>query len=148
MKVVLNTDGGVRTGGKNGPTQGKTGLAGIAAVIKSLDGKTLFKGGLILADPATVNEAEYSAVIFGLYEARTLGATHVEVRSDSQLVIMQITKVWAVKTRSLDEYLEEVRNEVEEFEEVTFTWIPREQNQHADLIARELLDAEVGPTTP
>ena len=140
MRVTLNTDGGVRTGGVKGPDGGKTGRAAIAAVIKDPDGTTIFKEGMLLADRATVNEAEYSAIIFGLYNARELGATAVDVRSDSQLVVNQLMGTWSVKQSHLNDYIAEVRIEADHFDEVTFTWVPRTQNQHAEQNAREILD--------
>lgn len=143
MKVTLNTDGGVRTGGVRGPTQGRTGRAAIAAVIKDEDGNVLFKQGMRLSASSTVNEAEYSGIVYGLFNAHKLGATEVEVRSDSQLVVNQINGDWQVKQPSLFEFLEEVRVETGKFDKVTFVWVPREQNQHADMIAREILDDEI-----
>lgn len=142
MRVTLNTDGGVRTGGVRGPDGGRTGRAAIAAVIKDDEGNTLFKEGMKLEGRVTVNEAEYSAIIFGLYNARQLGATEVDVRSDSQLVVNQLMGNWSVKQSHLNDYIAEVRLETDQFNEVTFTWVPRTQNQHADQIAREILDGD------
>lgn len=143
MKVIVNSDGGVRTGGIKGPTGGKTGRAAIGIVIKDEDNTVLLKDGMVLEDDSTVNDAEYSGVLFGLYEAEGLGATHVEVRSDSQLVVMQVNGVWACREPHLREYLAEVHTQVKHFDEVEFVWVPREQNQPADQITRDLLDAAV-----
>lgn len=140
MRVLLNTDGGVRTGGVHGPTGGRTGRGGVAAVIRDEEGRVIFKEGMLLEGESTVNECEYGAILFGLYNAWKLGATEVAVRSDSQLVVNQINGTWTVKQPHLQAYLDEVRTETEHFDKVTFEWVPREQNQYADQVARELLD--------
>ncbi len=140
MRVSLNTDGGVRTGGVNGPTGGKTGRGGIAALIRDEEGTKLFAAGMLLEGESTVNECEFSAIIFGLHNAHKLGAKTVDVYSDSQLVVNQLNGDWKIKQAHLQEYVNEVRVETAKFEKVTFTWIPREKNQQADQIARALLD--------
>lgn len=139
MHVDLWTDGGVRTGGVKGPTQGRTGRGGIGFVIKDDEGALLRKGGMEIGDDVTVNECEFSGVICGLYNAHTLGATRVTLHTDSQLVAMQLKGVWRCTKVHLQEYLTEAKKEMARFEEVEVVWVPREQNQHADLMTREVL---------
>lgn len=139
MLVNIWTDGGVRTGGLNGPTGGKSGRAAIGIVIKNEDGETVFKKGMYLGDEVTVNEAEYSGLTLGLFKARELGATHVVAHLDSQLVAMQVQGVWACKQEHLKQYLAEAKAEMAGFEQVDVVWVPRERNQHADQLTREVL---------
>lgn len=139
MRLDIWTDGGVRTGGVNGPTQGKSGRAAIGIVIKNEDGQIVFKKGVYLGDQVTVNEAEYTGLIMSLYRAREMGATKVKLHTDSQLVAMQVNGVWACKQEHLQDYLEEAREEIAQFEECTIEWVPRERNQHADQLTREVL---------
>lgn len=136
MKLKLYTDGGVRTGGVKGPTGGKSGPGSIGYVVRDMDNKILRKGGMHIGE-TTVNEAEYSAVIAGLYCARLLGATEVDVYSDSQLIVNQMNGTWACKARSLFEFKAGAEAEVDMFDAVTFNWIPREQNSLADEMTRE-----------
>lgn len=144
MRVVVYTDGGVRTGGVNGPTQGKTGIGAVGFVIKDeVEETVLRKGGMVLDGESTVNETEYSAVILGLYNASTLGATEVLLRSDSQLVVMQMRGTWACREQRLKDYLGEALAEASQFSAFEVEWVPRERNQHADYITRELLDEVV-----
>jgi ribonuclease HI len=109
-------------------------------VIKDEEGTVLFKKGMLLDGEATVQECEYSGLIFGLFNAHKLGATEVDVRMDSQLVVNQINHKFACRQAHLKDYLREVRKEIKKFAKVTVSWVPREENQHADQIARALLD--------
>lgn len=139
MNVNLWTDGGVRTGGVKGPTKGKSGRGAIGIVIKDEEGTLLFKQGVYIGDDVTVNECEYTGVAMGLFKAREIGATKVKLYTDSQLVAMQIKGVWACRQASLQDYLAETREEIARFEEVDVVWVPRELNQHADQLTREVL---------
>lgn len=139
MVLHVWTDGGVRTGGVNGPTGGKTGRGAVGIVVKDEAGEVLFKKGIFIGEDVTVNECEYTGVVLGLSKARALGATSVKLHTDSQLVAMQILGAWACKQPNLFEYLEEVRQEIEPFEDVEIVWVPRERNQHADMLTREVL---------
>jgi ribonuclease HI len=141
VKVYLNTDAGVRAGGRNGPTGGRTGRTGIGFVIRDAEKNLLKTGGMVLDGEATVNEGEYSAVIAGLYNARMLGATEVVLQSDSQLVVHQLTGKWQIKTPRLQEYCNEAKTEIAQFDSVDIQWVPRESNSHADQVVREYLDA-------
>lgn len=141
MHVDLWTDGGVRTGGVNGPTQGKSGRGAIGFVIRDDEGNVLDKRGVYIGDEVTVNECEYTGVALGLFMARELGATHVTLYTDSQLVAMQLRGIWACRQPTLFEYLEEAKAEIAKFEDVAIEWVPRERNQHADMLTREVLGA-------
>jgi ribonuclease HI len=60
----------------------------------------------------------------------------VVVRSDSQLVVGHLSKGWKVKGGGYVEKLKEVRELLKEFGSIRFEWIPREQNEEADLLTR------------
>lgn len=139
MRLLVNTDGGVRTGGVKGPTGGKTGPAAAGWVVRSDDGEVILtKGGLHIGE-ATVNEAEYAAVFLGLSEAAKQGATSVHVLSDSQLIVNQLKGAWAIRQAHLRECWIEVKEVEAEFEQVTYEWIPREQNSIADGLTEDVL---------
>jgi ribonuclease HI len=131
VKVTLFCDGGVRSGGVNGPTQGKTGRTAVAYVIKQ-EKAVLDKGGVILDEWASVNEAEFSALLLGLYRCAELGVTEIQVKSDSQLVVNQMLGFWKCREARLMEYKAEVLRVAQTFHRVTYVWVPRHQNQHAD----------------
>ena len=83
----------------------------------------------------TNNVAEYTAAIRGLEEAERLGATRVLLRSDSQLLINQLTGRYRVKTAHLVPLHRRIRELVTRFERVTFEHVPRERNVEADRLA-------------
>nr|XP_027124543.1 uncharacterized protein LOC113741245 [Coffea arabica] len=106
--------------------------------------------GLLLEDPqgdvcsyaprfdfaASNNEAEYEAVIAGLQLARKLGAAHILVYSDSQLVVCQILGEYEAKEEAMQRYLSKVLQLVAHFESFEIQRIPRSQNRRADALSR------------
>ncbi|HWH29126.1 MAG TPA: bifunctional RNase H/acid phosphatase, partial [Mycobacteriales bacterium] len=132
MKVVVEADGGSR---------GNPGPAGYGAVVR--DAAT----GRVLAEraagigTATNNVAEYGGLIAGLAAARELGASVVEVRMDSKLVVEQMSGRWKVKHPSMQPLARQAAELVRGFDDVRFAWIPRAQNAHADRLANAAMDA-------
>lgn len=88
---------------------------------------------------ATNNRAEYKAVIKGLEEAASLGAQHVEVRSDSELVVKQITGEYRVRNPTLKPLFEQVHRLTKGFQSFRIVHIPGEQNKAADALSRKAL---------
>ena len=88
--------------------------------------------------------AEYRGLIAGLAAAAELGATDVAGRMDSKLVVEQMSGRWQIRhpdMRPLARRANELRRA---FVTVTFDWIPRERNKHADRLANEAMDAAAG----
>ncbi|MFC1940718.1 ribonuclease HI family protein [Chloroflexota bacterium] len=83
----------------------------------------------------TNNQAEYRAIIAALEQAIGLGATQVDVCSDSELVVRQITGRYRVKKASLKPLYLKVKQLQNRFEGFTITHIPRQQNMAADILA-------------
>jgi hypothetical protein len=83
----------------------------------------------------TNNVAEYTGLIAGLRAAAELGATRVDVRMDSKLVIEQMSGRWQIKNPGLRPLAAEAAKLVDGFAAVTFDWIPRERNKLADALA-------------
>ncbi|MDG4765050.1 bifunctional RNase H/acid phosphatase [Solwaraspora sp. WMMD406] len=135
MKVIVEADGGAR---------GNPGPAGYGAVV--LDGVT----GAVLAERgealgiATNNVAEYQGLIAGLRAAADLGATAVDVRMDSKLVVEQMTGRWQIKNPGLRPLAAQAARLVREFDTVSFGWIPREKNKRADALANQAMDRAAG----
>uniref|UniRef100_A0A2N9F4E1 RNase H type-1 domain-containing protein n=1 Tax=Fagus sylvatica TaxID=28930 RepID=A0A2N9F4E1_FAGSY len=64
-------------------------VGGIGVILESLEGD-IIKRAIRLQYATTNNEAEYEALLIGLKLAKALGATELDVRSDSQLIVGQI----------------------------------------------------------
>src|SRR4051812_33917220 len=55
--------------------------------------------------PATNNEAEYKAILYGLRMAISLGIQRLMVLGDSDLVINQVMKEWDIRSPANDNLL-------------------------------------------
>ncbi|HEX3332444.1 MAG TPA: reverse transcriptase-like protein [Gaiellales bacterium] len=126
MRVVLRHDAGVAT---------NPGPGGIGWVIER-DGTVLAEGYDSLLR-ATNNEAEYQGLIRGLTECLGMGATIVDVKGDSRLVVMQIRSEWRIKEQRLIPFAVEVRRLIGRFERFSIEWVPREENRRADALATQ-----------
>ncbi|MGW2031851.1 bifunctional RNase H/acid phosphatase [Streptomyces sp. NPDC001811] len=131
-EFIVEADGGSR---------GNPGPAGYGAVV--LDGAT----GEALTEAAeyigvaTNNVAEYRGLLAGLRAARALDpSARVHVRMDSKLVIEQMSGRWKIKHPDMKPLATEARS-VYPPDQVTYEWIPRERNKHADRLANEAMDA-------
>ncbi len=132
-RVVVEADGGSR---------GNPGPAGYGAVVFDADrGRVLAERREFLG-VTTNNVAEYRALIAGLTAARDLGAREVDVRMDSKLVVEQMSGRWKVKHPDMIPLAQRSRELADSFARVTYTWIPRSENSHADRLANEAMDGE------
>jgi ribonuclease HI len=93
---------------------------------------------------ATNNTAEYRALLLGLERARELGAREVEVVNDSQLVARQVTGEYRVKKDALRPLHAEALAALRDFDRWSIRSVPREQNEHADDLVNEAIDARAG----
>lgn len=89
---------------------------------------------------ATNNVAEYTAAIEALERARELGAAHVLLRSDSRLLIEQLSGRFRVKNPVLQRLHTEVRRLAEGFTHMRYEHVPREENREADRLANQGVD--------
>ena len=124
-RVTVNCDGAAR---------GNPGPAGAGAVVVAEDGAVLAEVAEGLGE-TTNNVAEYTAVIRGLEEAQRLGAREVLLRSDSQLLINQLTGRYRVKAPHLQPLHRQVRDLIRSFDRVDLEHVPRERNTAADALA-------------
>lgn len=129
---VVEADGGSR---------GNPGPAGYGAVVR--DAAT----GEVLAETAeylgtrTNNVAEYRGLIAGLRAAHAIDpGARIRVRMDSKLVVEQMSGRWKIKHPDMRPLAAEART-VFPVGQVTYEWIPREKNKHADRLANEAMDA-------
>ena len=131
MKAKLFTDGGAR---------GNPGPAAYGYVIEAEDGTVLASHGERIG-VATNNVAEYRALIAGLEKAAALGLPEVEVVSDSELLVKQMTGEYRVKNEALQGLSLQASRLAREIGKVSYTAVRREQNELADRLVNEALDA-------
>ncbi|MGW7660953.1 bifunctional RNase H/acid phosphatase [Streptomyces sp. NPDC054756] len=131
-EFIVEADGGSR---------GNPGPAGYGAVvIDAATGQTLAERAEYLGI-ATNNVAEYRGLVAGLRAAHELDpAATVHVRMDSKLVIEQMSGRWKIKHPDMKPLASEAAR-IFPPGRVTYEWIPRERNKHADRLANEAMDA-------
>jgi ribonuclease H / adenosylcobalamin/alpha-ribazole phosphatase len=137
VKVLVEADGGSR---------GNPGPAGYGSVVWSADRSIVLAESKQSIGQATNNVAEYRGLIAGLEEAAKLHAAEVAVSMDSKLVVEQMSGRWKVKHPDLAELHAQAGALAQRFERVTYTWIPRAENSHADRLANEAMDAAAEQT--
>ncbi|KAM2616678.1 hypothetical protein TB1_033163 [Malus domestica] len=81
------------------------------------------------------NEAEYEALLAGLHLAKNIGVKRIDIFSDSQLVVNQVTNNFDAKDSSMAAYMAQTQLLLKHFH-YQITQIPREANSHADALAR------------
>jgi ribonuclease HI len=131
VKARLSTDGGAR---------GNPGPAAFGYVLETPDGTVLDARGETIG-VATNNVAEYRALIAGLEAALTHGVTELEVVSDSELLVKQMNGEYRVKNEALRELSLEAARLARQVGKVRYTAVRREQNELADRLVNEALDA-------
>ncbi|MFI6943045.1 bifunctional RNase H/acid phosphatase [Streptomyces sp. NPDC050418] len=132
MRFVVEADGGSR---------GNPGPAGYGAVVIDGDSGEVLAERAEFIGVATNNVAEYRGLIAGLRAAHALDpAGTVAVRMDSKLVVEQMSGRWKIKHPDMKPLAAEARS-VFPPDAVTYEWIPREENKHADRLANEAMDA-------
>jgi ribonuclease H / adenosylcobalamin/alpha-ribazole phosphatase len=131
--IIVEADGGSR---------GNPGPAGYGALVR--DAET----GEVLAEEsesigvATNNVAEYSGLIAGLRAAARIDPrASVQVRMDSRLVVEQMSGRWKIKHPDMRPLAQAASEAARTFSDVSYTWVPRDRNKHADRLANEAMDA-------
>jgi ribonuclease HI len=131
MKATLYTDGGAR---------GNPGPAAAAYVLETEDGTVLEARGEVIG-VATNNVAEYRALVAGLAKALERGVDEVEVVSDSELVVKQMSGEYRVKNAALVELSLEAARLARRIGKVRYRSVRRAENELADRLVNEALDA-------
>ena len=99
--------------------------------------KKVAEGSGLAGREVTSNYAEYTALAEALQELTSRGVEgDLLVRSDSQLLVGQLSRGWKVKGGMYVEKLKEVKDLMNGFGSIQFEWVPRERNQEADLLTR------------
>ncbi|MFF7048835.1 bifunctional RNase H/acid phosphatase [Streptomyces griseorubiginosus] len=132
-EFIVEADGGSR---------GNPGPAGYGSVVlDAATGETLVETYEYLG-VVTNNVAEYRGLLAGLRAAHDLDpSARVHVRMDSKLVVEQMSGRWKIKHPDMKPLALEA-GRVFPPGQVTYEWIPREQNKRADRLANEAMDSE------
>lgn len=134
--LVVEADGGSR---------GNPGPAAYGAIVRDGDtGRVLVEVAETIGE-ATNNVAEYRGVLAGIEHALEIDPeARIEARLDSKLIVEQMSGRWAIKNAALRDLALAVRRLRSD---VSYTWVPREQNTAADRLVNEALDAQAAGET-
>ncbi|MHC3462481.1 bifunctional RNase H/acid phosphatase [Streptomyces flavovirens] len=133
-QLVVEADGGSR---------GNPGPAGYGAVVIDQESAQVLAEAAEYIGVASNNVAEYRGLIAGLTAVRDLfpdTAVRVRVRMDSKLVVEQMSGRWKIKHPDMKPLAARAA-EILPAAWVTYEWIPRAENKHADRLANEAMDA-------
>lgn len=117
-------------------------------------GATVTENGQVIAElyefigTATNNVAEYSGLIAALQYINKLDPkAYIDVAMDSKLVVEQMSGRWKIKNEGMRS-LAKTAFQAHDSSLVTYRWIPREENSHADKLANRALDERVDGYKP
>jgi ribonuclease HI len=134
-RLLIHTDGAAR---------GNPGPSGAGAILRDAEsGETVAEIAEFLG-VRTNNYAEWTAVELALRRARELGATTVDLRTDSELVARQIAGRYRVKHADLKPIHARVMDLLHAFSAYTVGHVPRERNRDADRLSNVAIDERPG----
>jgi ribonuclease H / adenosylcobalamin/alpha-ribazole phosphatase len=138
-RLVIEADGGSR---------GNPGRAAYGAVVKdAVTGEVLAERGETIG-VASNNVAEYRGLIAGLAAAHEIDPdASVEARMDSKLVVEQMSGRWQVKHPDMKVLAKEAFSAFPA-SQVSYTWVPRAENKHADQLVNDALDGRRSSGVP
>jgi ribonuclease HI len=91
------------------------------------------------SDDSTNNVAEYTAFIKALQWLleNNLGSAKVEIKSDSQLIVNQLTGDYKVKSKRIISLYKQALLLKSKFQDIQIKWIPRQKNREADRLTNK-----------
>jgi ribonuclease HI len=108
------------------------------------DGKAWKTGHGFDGEPVSNNHAEYAGLIEALRSVSEFRDEEIVVKSDSKMLVNQMSGEWKVGKKALKNpaewsYVEMFLNAqdiAKKFSQLEFVWIPREENTEADALSR------------
>jgi ribonuclease H / adenosylcobalamin/alpha-ribazole phosphatase len=123
----------------DGGSRGNPGPAACGFVLEDADGRRVASVAMPIGQ-ATVAVAEYRAVVAGLHAVADHGLAAVEVRTDSRLVVAQMTGQAPVRSKAITPLHAEARELAMRIGTVAYRWVPAEQNGAADALVAAVLN--------
>ena len=118
------------------------GISCYAFIVKT-DGRIIHSDYGVAARPfseeSTNNVAEYTALAKALQWllANNFNSKKIEIKSDSQLVVNQLTGDYKVKSRRILPLFKQVLFLKTKFQDIQIKWIPRDKNREADRLTNK-----------
>lgn len=118
----------------DGACSGNPGPAGIGFVVFDAEGNEVRTESKSIGQ-STNNIAEYTALIRGLEACVELGVQRLQVISDSELMVRQLTGRYRVKNPGLLPLYEQAKALAKQFQTIRFRHVLRAENARADALA-------------
>lgn len=128
-KVIIYTDGA---------SQGNPGPSGIGVIICNAKEEAI-KNISEAIGQTTNNVAEYTALIYALQESLILGAKEVIIKTDSELLVKQLNRIYKVKDTDLKLLFNQLQHLKNKFSRFEIKHINRKENIGADKLAAKAL---------
>ena len=128
LALVINIDGA---------SKGNPGPSGVGVIIRDASDNQVICD---LSEPhgeMTNNAIEYVALIRALEYVHVLRASSVTIRSDSQLLVRQMTGEYRVKSRSIEPLYRWACDLARTIDSIAFENVSRENNREADRLAQQ-----------
>ena len=123
----------------DGASRGNPGPSGIGYCIYDESGKIIERKGEFIGF-ATSRVAEYYALRKGIERAVELGFKTVRFISDSLMVVNQLNGIFKIKNQDILPIYQDIQDKLKQFDAVSFTHVPRNQNTAADSEANAAID--------
>jgi ribonuclease HI len=123
----------------DGASRGNPGESGAGVIIYNHSGEVVKKVKAYLGT-TTNNVAEYMALIIALKEAISMKADAVQLFSDSELMVRQITGIYRIKDSKMQVLAREAKKLVAHFIRFEIRSIERGHNKEADELANLAID--------
>ena len=131
---TLHTDGGVVAApGESG------GVAAIGAALKNSANLLVEASSKRIGRVQDHHVAEFRALIEGLQMAKRHGVTKIRVFTDSELVVRSVKETVNLRSAEHRALRDRARRLYEGFPDAKLSWVPREMNTEADLLASAAL---------
>ncbi|CAM9636391.1 unnamed protein product, partial [Heterosigma akashiwo] len=115
------------------------GEGGAGAALYDSDGLLAWQGGQYVKVENNA-EAEYEGLLLGLKAAHARNVKKIRLEGDCRMVLQQLSGKY--ESRKLRKHCDKALDLINTyFSEVCFSTIPREQNAHADALAKSAIDA-------
>lgn len=125
----------------DGGSRGNPGLAAIGCVILDPVSGAIVHEHAEAIGTETNNIAEYRALIRGLELVAKFNPNVVVCHLDSELVVKQVKGEYKVKMPHLVPLVDQVHAKAKILPHVSYAYVPRAKNAHADMLVNRALDA-------
>ena len=129
-------------GYSDGGSRGNPGPSAAGYVLIDTTEVVIAEGGAFLG-VTTNNVAEYQALYLALEKSLELGASVVDMRLDSLLVVNQMNGIYKIRRSELIQINNRIKELMMQFQKVTFTHVMREYNALADGMVNKILDESI-----